>query len=365
MDCLVRAMICRFDVRCSSKLNCPWWHSDEEMKIFVDEKELQQRKLAVRCGFCARGECQFGAECKREKRVEVIVGVRDKSVVSTDLGDDVCAGAGGEATDVAVAKSVSSNGRAAEKKTAGNDGKRGGRAGIVRLFVFERKKVGVARGPRVVKGAGGIGGAGHGAGAFGVLALPEEDEVEEPVNITFLPPQPKEKMSEKKNENAAVKAVADAAERAAEDASGAAEAAAGSVVVRDEELRDLEVLSIWSDHIDKISEETAADTAAVTAAGAAAEAAEAERLMRQMLRRMERQQQQKVQAEEEAAAVAKQKAAATAAEAVIGGGGGGGGGDVWSYDSAMAALMVTDFEDPQREVLLGILREKEKQQLRQ
>ena len=62
--------------------------------------------------------------------------------------------------------------------------------------------------------------------------------------------------------------------------------------------------------------------------------------------------------------MAKQKAAATAAEAVIGGGGGGGG-DVWSYDSAMAALLVTDFEDPQREVLLGILREKEKQQLRQ
>lgn len=232
MDCLVRAMTCRFDVRCSSKLNCPWWHSDEEMKIFNDEKELQQRKLAVRCGFCARGECQFGAECKRGKRVEEVVGRRVRSV-PTDLGDDVCAGAGGEATDVAVAKSVSSNGRAAEKKTAGNDGKRGGRAGIVRPFVFERKKVGVARGPRVVKGAGGIGGA----GAFGVLALPEEDEVEEPVNITFLPPQPKEKMSEKKNENAAVKAVADAAERAAEDASGAAEAAAGSVVVRDEKLR--------------------------------------------------------------------------------------------------------------------------------
>ena len=232
MDCLVRAMTCRFDVRCSSKLNCPWWHSDEEMKIFGDEKELQQRKLAVRCGFCARGECQFGAECKREKRVEVIVGVKDKSVVSTDLGDDVCAGAGGEATDVAVAKSVRGNGTA-EKRTVRNDGRRGVKSEGVRPFVFGRKKVGVARGPAVVKGAGGIGGA----GAFGVLALPEEDEVQEPVNITFLPPQPKEKMSEKKNENAAVKAVADAAERAAEDASGAAEAAAGSVVVRKQQVQ--------------------------------------------------------------------------------------------------------------------------------
>ena len=287
--------------------------------------------------------------------MEVIVGVRGKSVVSTDLGDDVCAGAGGEATDVAVAKSVSSNGRAAEKKTAGNDGKRGGRAGIVRPFVFERKKVGVARGPRVVKGAGGIGGA----GAFGVLALPEEDEVEEPVNITFLPPQPKEKMSEKKNENAAVKAVADAAERAAEDASGAAEAAAGAVVVRDEKLRDLEVLSIWSDHIDKISEETAADTAAVTAAGAAAEAAdaaEAERLMKQMLKRMERQQQQKVQAEEEAAALKQFNKRRGWCE-----GGDGEGED--AADSAMAELLAADSAEDcaVRRMLLGILREKEQQ----
>ena len=47
-----------------------WWHLAEEIKIFKDEVELQKRKLAVRCGFCARGECRFGEDCKRAKRVE-------------------------------------------------------------------------------------------------------------------------------------------------------------------------------------------------------------------------------------------------------------------------------------------------------
>lgn len=66
----------------------------------------------------------------------------------------------------------------------------------VRPFVFDRRKVGAARRPTVVKGAGGI----ACAGAFGMLALLEEAEVEEPVNITFLPPQPMSKKSkEKKN----------------------------------------------------------------------------------------------------------------------------------------------------------------------
>ena len=53
MDCAVRAMTCRFGACCSSALNCPWRHSAEEIRIFKDEVELQKRKLAVRCGFCA------------------------------------------------------------------------------------------------------------------------------------------------------------------------------------------------------------------------------------------------------------------------------------------------------------------------
>jgi hypothetical protein len=101
MDCTVRAMTCRFGACCSSALNCPWWHSAEEIKIFKDEVELQKRKLAVRCGFCARGECRFGEDCKRAKRVGEIVGMRAEPVAPTDSGDDVCAGAGGETTDAA------------------------------------------------------------------------------------------------------------------------------------------------------------------------------------------------------------------------------------------------------------------------
>ena len=88
----MRAMTCRFGACCSSALNCPfgaefrrWWHSVEEIKIFKDEVELQKRKLAVRCGFCARRECRFGADCKRAKKVEEIVGTRAKSVAPTDL----------------------------------------------------------------------------------------------------------------------------------------------------------------------------------------------------------------------------------------------------------------------------------------
>ena len=72
----------------------------------------------MRCGFCARGECWFGADCKRAKRVEGIAGIRAKSVAPTDLGNDVCAGAGGEATDATAAKADSGKGRTAEKKTA-------------------------------------------------------------------------------------------------------------------------------------------------------------------------------------------------------------------------------------------------------
>ena len=82
---------------------------------------------------------------------------------------------------------------------------------------------------------------------------------EEEVDISFSLPKPKAKTVKEKK--AAVKA---AAEEAAEDDSGATGAAAESVVVRGGKLRDLEVLTIGSDPIDKTSEaaEKAADTAA-------------------------------------------------------------------------------------------------------
>jgi hypothetical protein len=254
MDCTVRAMTCRFGACCSSALNCPWWHSAEEIKIFKDEVELQKRKLAVRCGFCARGECRFGADCKRAKRVEEIEEMRTKSVAPTDLGSDMCAGADGEARDAAAAVRVGGgNGRTAGRKTAGKGVERDVEAVDRRPFVFGRKKVGVARRPSAMVDAGGVGGA----GAFGALASAEEKEVvEEEVDITFLLPKPKEKVKEQRREKAAVRAAVDAAEKAAEGGSGAAEAAAETAVVRADKLRDLEVLTIGSDPIVKISEET-------------------------------------------------------------------------------------------------------------
>ena len=61
--------------------------------------------------------------------------------------------------------------------------------------------------------AAGVGGA----GAFGALASTEEEVVEEEVDITFLPPKPKEKeRAKEKEKKAAVKAAADAAEGAAD-----------------------------------------------------------------------------------------------------------------------------------------------------
>ena len=158
--------------------------------------ELQKRKLAVRCGFCARGECRFGEDCKRAKRVVEIVGMRAESVAQTDLGDDVCAGAGGEATDAAeaVVRVGGSSDKIAEKGGETRYGRVGTKA-VDGLFVFGRRRVGVVKRPSAVEEAGGLGGA----GAFGALESRGGEE-EEVVGITFLLPKPKEKVKEKREE---------------------------------------------------------------------------------------------------------------------------------------------------------------------
>ena len=196
------------------------------------------------------------------------------------------------------------NGRTAGRKTAGKGVERDVEAVDRRPFVSGRKKVGVARRPSAMVDAGGVGGA----GAFGALASAEEKEVvEEKVDITFLLPKPKEKVKEKRKEKAAMRAAVDAAEKAAEDDSGAAGAAAELVVVRGGKLRDLEVLTIWSNHTDKISE--AADSEQTADAGGGAKqcplvaamvAAEATKAA-------------EVKGKEKVAAVAAEEAAAAAA----------------------------------------------------
>ena len=149
--------------------------------MFGDEVELPKRKLAVRCGFCARGDCWFGADWNRAKRGEEIAEMRTKSVAPTDLGNDMCAGAGGEARDAAAVVRVGcGNGRTSERKTAGKGVERDVEAVDRRPFVFGRKKVGVTRRSSAMVDAGGVGGA----GAFGALASAEEEEmVEEAVDI--------------------------------------------------------------------------------------------------------------------------------------------------------------------------------------
>ena len=213
----------------------------------------------------------------------------------------MCAGAGGEARDAAAAIRVGGgNGRTTERKMAGRGVDRDVEAVDRRPFVFGRKKVGVGRRPSAMVDAGGVGGA----GAFGALASTEEEVSEKEVDITLLPPKPKKKEKAKETkQKAVVKAATDAAEEAAEGESGAAGAGAESVVVRGAKLRVLEVLSLWSDHIEKTSKE-AVDKKQTTArsmqctlvaamlAAEAAKAAEAER--------------------EKAAAVAAEEATATA-----------------------------------------------------
>ena len=42
----------------------------------------------MRCGFCARGECWFGADCRRTKRVVEFVKAKLESVSPADLKSD-------------------------------------------------------------------------------------------------------------------------------------------------------------------------------------------------------------------------------------------------------------------------------------
>ena len=250
-----------------------WWHSVEEIKIFKDEVELQQRKLAVRCGFCARGECRFGADCKRAKRVAEFVAMGSKSVAPTDLGSDVCADAGGEAKDVAAATADSGNERTAENGGEIRFGEVGAKT-VEGPFVFGRRRVGVVKRPSVVEGAGGVGGA----GAFGALVSVEKDEVEEPVNITFLLPKPRgNERKEKKKEKAAVNAVEQTAGDDAEMDLEAAETAAKAAVVAAAGVRKLVRFEDSERAVVKVGrlpvEGEVAEEAAVSAAGVKGDAA--------------------------------------------------------------------------------------------
>ena len=63
-----RANTCMSGCNCREQLNCAFLHSPEELQLFKDERELRMRKLRMRCGFCVREECRFGACCARSRR---------------------------------------------------------------------------------------------------------------------------------------------------------------------------------------------------------------------------------------------------------------------------------------------------------
>ena len=156
MDWSVRSMTCRHGACCPSGLNCPWWHSVEEVKIFKDELELQRRKLAVRCGFFVWGECQFGADCRRTKRLAEFGSTRIESVAPTDLRGDArdkeVFTFGSGAADAAVVSG--DNGNVGGADGDGDSGFRVVGAEGAKAQAFGRKRVGVVKRPSAVEGAG-------------------------------------------------------------------------------------------------------------------------------------------------------------------------------------------------------------------
>ena len=109
------ALTCRFGGGCRQGLNCPYRHSQEEIQIFEDERDLRRRKLLIRCGFCARGECKFEGCCARSLRVAAAVpDAADSDYESADSNDcaDGCAGDG----------SASDSGSSGEEWRSGSEG---------------------------------------------------------------------------------------------------------------------------------------------------------------------------------------------------------------------------------------------------
>ena len=98
-----RANACMFGCNCRYQLNCAFLHSPEELQLFKDEKELRTRKLRMRCGFCVRGECRFGACCARSRRCAAEQVAEDSEYESSGASaeDDSSADSAGEGSALA------------------------------------------------------------------------------------------------------------------------------------------------------------------------------------------------------------------------------------------------------------------------
>ena len=77
---------------CRQGLNCPYRHSQEEIEIFADERDLRRRKLVIRCGFCARGECKFEGCCARSLRIVAATKDLADSDYESNTGADIAGG---------------------------------------------------------------------------------------------------------------------------------------------------------------------------------------------------------------------------------------------------------------------------------
>ena len=96
-----RANTCMFGCSCRDALNCAYLHSPDELQLFRDEQELRVRKLAMRCGFCVRGECRFGPCCPRSRRFAAELVAEDSGYESTGASaeDDSSTDAGGDSEE--------------------------------------------------------------------------------------------------------------------------------------------------------------------------------------------------------------------------------------------------------------------------
>ena len=93
------ALTCRFGGGCRQGLNCPYRHSHEEIENFADERDLRRRKLMIRCGFCARGECKFEGCCARSLRIAAAAKDLADSDYESNTGADSAGGGSAPAGD--------------------------------------------------------------------------------------------------------------------------------------------------------------------------------------------------------------------------------------------------------------------------
>ena len=68
MDRAARSLKCLFGLKCRRGLDCHCGHTDVEKGLFADRRAYREKEWMAPCGFCAVGQCRYGAECQRNIR---------------------------------------------------------------------------------------------------------------------------------------------------------------------------------------------------------------------------------------------------------------------------------------------------------